>query len=108
SKFNAGHLEIERIPFDLGLLVEDTANLLSQNAAPSVELTCLIAPDFPAMVSGDPTRVRQIVSNLLSNALKFTRFGRVDVRLSHSIDPQTRENRVKIEVRDTGIGIAQE
>ncbi|WP_122429393.1 hybrid sensor histidine kinase/response regulator [Pseudomonas viridiflava] len=108
SKFNAGHLEIERIPFDLGLLVEDTANLLSQNAAPSVELTCLIAPDFPAMVSGDPTRVRQIVSNLLSNALKFTRFGRVDVRLSHSIDPQTRENRVKIEVSDTGIGIAQE
>ncbi|WP_241157125.1 ATP-binding protein, partial [Pseudomonas viridiflava] len=42
-----------------------------------------------------------------SNALKFTRFGRVDVRLSHCTDPQTRENRVKIEVRDTGFGIAQ-
>jgi signal transduction histidine kinase/CheY-like chemotaxis protein len=108
SKFNAGHLEIERIPFDLGSLVEDTASLLSQNAAPSVELTCLIPPDFPAMVVGDPTRVRQVVSNLLSNALKFTRFGRVDVRLSSIYDKDNRENRIRIEVRDTGIGIAQD
>lgn len=102
SKFDAGQLELENIPFDLGALVEDTANLLSQNAAPSVELTCLIDPQFPAQVLGDPTRVRQIVSNLLSNALKFTRFGRVDVRLSAQAD------RVRIEVCDTGIGIAQD
>ncbi|MBZ9782565.1 response regulator [Pseudomonas sp. REP124] len=102
SKFDAGQLELEHIPFDLGSLVEDTANLLSQNAAPSVELTCLIDPQFPALVLGDPTRVRQIVSNLLSNALKFTRFGRVDVRLSSSGEG------VKIEVCDTGIGIPQD
>lgn len=102
SKFDAGQLELESIPFDLGALVEDTANLLSQNAAPSVELTCLIDPQFPAQVLGDPTRVRQIVSNLLSNALKFTRFGRVDVRLS------AQAGRVRIEVCDTGIGIAQD
>ncbi|WP_285420596.1 response regulator [Pseudomonas sp. efr-133-TYG-5] len=102
SKFDAGQLELEHIPFDLGALIEDTANLLSQNAAPSVELTCLIDPHFPALVLGDPTRVRQIVSNLLSNALKFTRFGRVDVRLSTSAEG------VRIEVCDTGIGIAQE
>ncbi|WP_045123063.1 hybrid sensor histidine kinase/response regulator [Pseudomonas sp. GM80] len=102
SKFDAGQLELEHIPFDLGSLVEDTANLLSQNAAPSVELTCLVDPQFPALVLGDPTRVRQIVSNLLSNALKFTRFGRVDVRLSAIKDG------VRIEVCDTGIGIAQD
>ena len=102
SKFDAGQLELEHIAFDLGTLIEDTANLLSQNAAPSVELTCLIDPNFPALVLGDPTRVRQIVSNLLSNALKFTRFGRVDVRLSAQND------QVRIEVCDTGIGIAQE
>ncbi|MCU1771618.1 response regulator [Pseudomonas sp. 13B_3.2_Bac1] len=102
SKFDAGQLELEHIPFDLASLIEDTANLLSQNAAPSVELTCLIDPHFPALVLGDPTRVRQIVSNLLSNALKFTRFGRVDVRLSAHNDG------VRIEVCDTGIGIAQE
>ena len=102
SKFDAGQLELEHIAFDLGSLIEDTANLLSQNAAPSVELTCLIDPKFPALVLGDPTRVRQIVSNLLSNALKFTRFGRVDVRLSAQGD------QVRIEVCDTGIGIAQD
>ncbi|PPA00320.1 hybrid sensor histidine kinase/response regulator [Pseudomonas sp. MWU12-2312b] len=102
SKFDAGQLELEHIPFDLGSLIEDTANLLSQNAAPSVELTCLIDPDFPALVLGDPTRVRQIVSNLLSNALKFTRFGRVDVRLS------TFGDGIRIEVCDTGIGIPQD
>ncbi|MCI8210441.1 hybrid sensor histidine kinase/response regulator [Pseudomonas sp. S25] len=108
SKFNAGQLQMERIPFDLGVLVEDTANLLSQNAAPGVELTCFIDTQFPSLVLGDPTRVRQIVSNLLSNALKFTRFGRVDVRLSNDLDPETQENSVRIEISDTGIGIAQE
>ncbi|QXH48390.1 response regulator [Pseudomonas xanthosomatis] len=102
SKFDAGQLELERIPFDLGAMVEDTANLLSQNAATSVELTCLIAADFPSTVLGDPTRVRQIVSNLLSNALKFTRFGRVDVRLASIVGG------VRLEVSDTGIGIPEE
>ncbi|MEC4562148.1 hybrid sensor histidine kinase/response regulator [Pseudomonas inefficax] len=102
SKFDAGQLELERIPFDMGSMVEDTANLLSQNTAQSVELTCLIARDFPSSVLGDPTRVRQIVSNLLSNALKFTRFGRVDVRLTTIVGG------VRLEVRDTGIGIPEE
>ncbi|MBU3056037.1 response regulator [Pseudomonas indica] len=102
SKFEAGQLELESIPFDLGVLVEDTASLLSQNAAPGVELTCLIDPQLPIQVLGDPTRVRQIVSNLLSNALKFTRFGRVDVRV------RAVANGVEIEIRDTGIGISEE
>ncbi|WP_263141061.1 response regulator [Pseudomonas sp. RIT-PI-AD] len=100
SKFEAGQLELERIPFDLGALVEETASLLSQNASPGVELTCLIDPQLPAMVHGDPTRVRQVVSNLLSNALKFTRFGRVDVRVAPSATG------ISIAVRDTGIGIS--
>ncbi|HZX16951.1 MAG TPA: response regulator [Pseudomonas sp.] len=102
SKFEAGQLELEQIPFDLASLVEDTANLLSQNAAPGVELTCLIDPQLPNQLLGDPTRVRQIVSNLLSNALKFTRFGRVDI----SVSAQT--GGVRIIVRDTGIGIAED
>ncbi|KRV75773.1 hybrid sensor histidine kinase/response regulator [Pseudomonas citronellolis] len=100
SKFESGQLELEKIPFDLATLVEDTASLLSQNAAPAVELTCLVSPDLPAQLEGDPTRVRQIVSNLLSNALKFTRLGRVDLR----VEPW--EDGVRISVRDTGIGIA--
>ena len=102
SKFEAGQLELEQIPFDLGSMVEDTANLLSQNAAPGVELTCLIDPLLPNQLLGDPTRVRQIVSNLLSNALKFTRFGRVDISVS------AQASGVRIIVRDTGIGIAED
>ena len=102
SKFEAGQLELEHIPFDLGSMVEETASLLSQNAAPGVELTCLIDPQLPNQLLGDPTRVRQIVSNLLSNALKFTRFGRVDISVS------TQANGVRIIVRDTGIGIAED
>lgn len=102
SKFEAGQLVLEEIPFDLGVLVEDTASLLSQNAAAGVELTCLVDPALPAQLSGDPTRIRQVVSNLLSNALKFTRLGRVDVRVEATADG------VRISVRDTGIGIAQE
>lgn len=102
SKFEAGQLELERIPFDLGVLVEETASLLSQNAAAAVELTCLIDPQLPAQVIGDPTRVRQVVSNLLSNALKFTRFGRVDLHVAYKVDG------VSIRVCDTGIGIAEE
>ncbi len=100
SKFEAGQLELEQIPFDLGTLLEDTANLLSQNTAPGVELTCLIDPKLPSLVVGDPTRVRQVISNLLSNALKFTRFGRVDLRAAPS------PGGVLITVRDTGIGIS--
>ncbi|PIA70544.1 response regulator [Pseudomonas sediminis] len=102
SKFEAGQLELEDIPFDLGALAEETASLLSQNAANAVELTCLIDPALPAQVLGDPTRVRQIVSNLLSNALKFTRFGRVDLIVACAVDG------ISIRVRDTGIGIAED
>ena len=102
SKFEAGPLELERIGFDLGALVEGTASLLSQNAQAGVELTCLIDPGLPAQVLGDPTRVRQIVSNLLSNALKFTREGRVDIRIA------VEGEQIRIEVRDTGIGIAED
>ncbi|MDH1683743.1 response regulator [Pseudomonas chengduensis] len=102
SKFEAGQLELEEIPFDLGALAEETASLLSQNAASAVELTCLIDPALPPQVLGDPTRVRQIVSNLLSNALKFTRFGRVDLIVACDKDG------ISIRVRDTGIGIAED
>lgn len=102
SKFESGQLQLEHISFDLRALVEDNASLLSQNASPGVELTCLIDPELPAEVFGDPTRVGQVVSNLISNALKFTRFGRVDVR----VRPAGAD--IEFIVRDTGIGITEE
>lgn len=100
SKVEAGQLQLEAIPFDLASLAEETANLLSQNAAEHVELTCLIDPHLAGTVVGDPTRIRQIISNLLSNALKFTHVGRVDLRIKQT------PSGVQIIVRDTGIGIA--
>ncbi len=102
SKFESGQMELEQIPFDLGTLIEDAAALLSQSAAPGVELTCLIDPKLPTQVIGDPTRVRQIASNLISNALKFTRFGRIDIRLRAADDC------MQLSVRDSGIGISRE
>lgn len=100
SKIEAGQLQLEHIPFDPAKLAEETASLLSQNAGATVELTCLIDQQLPSQVLGDPTRVRQIISNLLSNALKFTHNGRVDLRLSAS------PNGIRICVQDTGIGIS--
>lgn len=101
SKVEAGQLLLEKIPFDLASLAEETVSLLSQNAADGVELTCLIDPQLADTFFGDPTRVRQVISNLLSNALKFTHRGRVDLRINKSATG------VQIIVRDTGIGIAQ-
>ncbi|MFI8482635.1 ATP-binding protein [Pseudomonas sp. NPDC078700] len=102
SKFESGQLQLEHIEFDLRALAEDTASLLSQNASPGVELTCLIDPQLPDKVLGDPTRIGQVISNLISNALKFTRFGRVDVRVRSAGDS------LEITVRDTGIGITED
>ncbi len=99
SKFEAGQLELDSIPFDLGSLAEETASLHSQAAAPGVELTCLVSPDLPPLLLGDPKRVRQIISNLLSNALKFTLQGRV------TLEVRPAGNGVVVVVDDTGIGI---
>jgi signal transduction histidine kinase/CheY-like chemotaxis protein len=108
SKFEAGKFQLEQIPFDLGALLEDTASLLSQNAGKrDVELTCRIDPLLPGLLLGDPTRIRQIVSNLLSNALKFTEHGHVSLRLDLELGPNS-VHQVRITVRDTGIGIAKD
>ncbi|SDS48998.1 Signal transduction histidine kinase [Halopseudomonas xinjiangensis] len=108
SKFEAGKLQLEQIPFDLGALVEETAGLLSQNVGKQdIELTCRIDPALPGMLVGDPTRVRQIISNLLSNALKFTEQGHVAIRVETEQRRKT-EQWVHVIIRDTGIGIASE
>ena len=107
SKFEAGKLELEQIPFDLGTLVEDTLSLMAQHShKPAVELVHDIDPTLPAQFEGDPTRVRQILSNLLSNAIKFTARGHVLVRVLWQ--PEHNPPQACISVSDTGIGIARE
>ncbi|MGE3539884.1 MAG: response regulator [Candidatus Tectimicrobiota bacterium] len=106
SKIEAGRLVLECLPFDLRLTVEDVADLFAERAySKGLELTCLISPDVPRSVCGDPTRLRQVLSNLVSNAIKFTDQGEVVIRVSLAATrPQTCV--LRFEVCDTGIGIS--
>ncbi len=104
SKIDAGRLELEMLDFDLRELVETTAETLALRAeSRNVELATHLAKDVPAMVRGDPGRIRQILLNLIGNALKFTESGSVTVRVTTAST-----GRLRFEVTDTGIGIPPE
>ncbi len=108
SKIEAGKLELERIEFGLRQTIEEAVELFAEPAGKKgVELTCFLPADTPDRAIGDPVRLRQILLNLVGNAVKFTERGEVSVRfhcLAQAADLVT----VKCEVRDTGIGIAPE
>ncbi len=111
SKIEAGRLEIARSSFSLIDCVEDVINLHKTVAAANgIDLRVDASPDLPAILNGDQDRLRQILNNLVGNALKFTEKGEIVVRLSATIGadlPGTamREIRLFCTVRDTGIGI---
>jgi signal transduction histidine kinase/DNA-binding response OmpR family regulator len=108
SKIEAGKLDIERIDLDLRQTVADVAHLLAFQAhSKGLELITNIDPQLPDWVTGDPSRLRQVLLNLGSNAIKFTHRGEVsiDVRLTAA---DAAGICVRCEVRDTGIGIPQE
>ena len=108
SKIEAEHLELEAIPFDLPKVVHATATLLAVRAREKhLELTVDVLPDVPQMVRGDPTRVRQVLMNLIGNAIKFTEEGEVDVSAG-VIQRDGDGVAVQFRVRDTGIGIPEE
>lgn len=111
SKIEAGKLELEEAPLNLANLFEDAASLVAPRAqAGGLDLNCLIDPEAPAMVRGDPTRLRQVILNLLSNGIKFTERGEVTVEVRR-LSPDGRSAAgvptaaLLVEVRDTGIGI---
>ncbi len=106
SKIEAGKLEIENTTFDLETLLDETMDIFALRAAEqNLELTCLIDPDTPRLVHGDPGRLRQVLTNLIANALKFTATGEVSVTVSPASD-NADDPRVWFRVKDTGIGIA--
>jgi two-component system, sensor histidine kinase and response regulator len=108
SKIEAGKMQVETIDFDLRTVVEDTARLLAQQAhAKDLELACLVEYDVPSGVQGDPGRLRQVLTNLGGNAVKFTEEGEVVLRAS-LVEDQEAGVEVRFEVTDTGIGIAPE
>ncbi|QDU87991.1 Signal transduction histidine-protein kinase BarA [Pirellulimonas nuda] len=106
SKIEAGKMELEHIGFDFREVVTDAARLLAVAASgKGIELLCRVAPDVPRQAMGDPNRVRQIVVNLVSNAVKFTSEGHVLVDVS--LDKQEGGSAsVHFRVQDTGIGVA--
>jgi two-component system sensor histidine kinase/response regulator len=106
SKVEAGKLEIEAVPFDLDRVVEDVAALLGETAnAKGVELLAHCRPEVPTALVGDPTRLRQILLNLGSNAVKFTQRGEVVFRV-RILEDTPAAVRLRLEVSDTGVGIA--
>ncbi|HAT11767.1 MAG TPA: hybrid sensor histidine kinase/response regulator, partial [Planctomycetes bacterium] len=100
SKIEAGRLDLEQIPFDLQQLVFDVAELFRGRLTGSaVELLVHIAPDAPTRLIGDPGRIRQILTNLVGNAVKFTTAGHILIELKSTPDG------FSLAVADTGIGI---
>jgi PAS domain S-box-containing protein len=105
SKIEAGRFELEHEPFDLRECVEGALDIVAPRASgKDVELGCLVGDDVPAGIVGDVNRLRQVLLNLISNAVKFTEAGEVIVHVD--AEPAGRgRHRVHLAVRDTGIGI---
>jgi len=105
SKIEAGKLDMEILDFDLRTTLEDLLEMLAVRACEKgLEISCLTSPDVPSRVRGDPGRLRQVLTNLAGNAIKFTDRGEVFIRamLRHETDTHAT---VRFEVIDSGIGI---
>ncbi len=106
SKIEAGRLELESVVFDLRELVEEIATLLAEQAhGKGLELIVDLAVDMPNVLQGDPARLRQILMNLVSNAIKFTERGVVIIRFT-VLEQTLKTVQLRAAVTDTGIGIA--
>jgi signal transduction histidine kinase/DNA-binding response OmpR family regulator len=108
SKIEAGKLELEEIEFDVRRVVEEVLELFAARAvAKDIELVLVIESGVTTAVVGDPGRLRQVLSNLVANALKFTHHGEVRVQVDQP-ERLTGSVRLRFQVADTGIGIATE
>ncbi|MGB1109040.1 MAG: ATP-binding protein [Gammaproteobacteria bacterium] len=108
SKIESGKLEIESVPFALRDLIEEVAELFAQRASSKgVLLITDVDYDLPRNLMGDPTRIRQVISNLVGNAVKFTDSGEIEIRVE-LIESLEQSARVRFSVRDTGIGIPED
>ena len=108
SKIEAEHLELESIPFDVSKVTHATASLLAVRAREKhLELLAEVSPEVPRAVRGDPTRLRQVLMNLIGNAIKFTEQGEVVVSVTTALAADDHVE-LRFAVRDTGIGIAPE
>jgi signal transduction histidine kinase len=108
SKIEAGRLDLESIPFDLRTMLEDMGELLAVKAhEKNLEFGCILDPQVPSFLKGDPGKLRQILTNLISNAIKFTSEGDVVVR-GTVLDESGEDVLIRFGVTDTGIGIPRD
>ena len=108
SKIEAGKIELEEIDFDIEVLAYDVCEMVwPRLSGKNVEILCRIDDELPARIKGDPHRIKQVLVNLMGNAIKFTEEGEIELALS--VDQEQQDYLVlHAAVRDTGIGIAQE
>ena len=105
SKIEARKLELEVLDFDLRTMLADTADLLALDVhEKGLELVCLVEPKVPSLLRGDPGRLRQILVNLCSNAVKFTEKGKIVIHVSLESEDD-RNAMLRFAVSDSGIGI---
>jgi PAS domain S-box-containing protein len=108
SKISAGRLIFEEVDFELAPAVESVVKLMGERARPKhLKLALVFDPDIPEMVRGDPTRLRQVLSNLVGNAIKFTDQGEVVVSVTR-VSATDNEVILQFAIADTGIGISAE
>ena len=108
SKIEAGKMTLDLAPFDLRALLEEVTRMLSPRAREKgLRITALVAPEVPARLMGDPTRIRQVLTNLAGNAVKFTDSGEVALGVG-VLSRAGPDVTIRLEVRDTGIGIPLE
>lgn len=111
SKIDAGQMELDPAPFNLAEAIEDVATLVSSKVAEKdLELVVRVDPNLPKVLMGDVGRIRQIVTNMMGNAVKFTERGHVFVNASGVVDGTGADQtvRLRLSVEDTGIGIPKE
>lgn len=109
SKIEAGRLEIENIDMELLPVCEDVSALLSEKAHDKgIELTCFVYSDVPSCIVCDPTRLRQVLLNLMGNAVKFTETGEVSLQVSLVKPVNNNQALLNFSVKDTGIGISRQ
>ncbi len=108
SKIEAGKLEFEIMDFDMRVTFEEIVEMMTvKTDKKGIELACFIHPDVPSLLKGDPGRLRQIILNLMTNAIKFTDKGTVSIKVLLDSETDTKVN-LHIEVSDTGIGIPKD
>ncbi len=105
SKIEAGKMELEKINFDLRIAIENSIDILAIKAhEKNLEFPCFINPEIPALLRGDPGRLRQVLINLAGNAIKFTESGEVGISVTMAEETETHVT-VRFDIKDTGIGI---